>query len=68
MSKPVYDPKLDLVITNTQDALVAFDELKDDGVSARSLSIAYTKLQEALMWLNKFRFQESNDLPERHNL
>jgi hypothetical protein len=55
-------------IDGNKAALRALDRLKSDGISARPLSIAYTKLQESLMWLNKFRFQEINELPERHNL
>lgn len=65
MSEPF---ELTEAIDETKASLQALDALKSDGISGRSLSIAYTKLQEALMWLNKYRFQDLNNLPERHNL
>ena len=59
---------LDLLtaINETKAALIALDELNKDGVTGRSLSIAYTKMQEGLMWLNKYRFNDSQGLSERH--
>lgn len=33
----------------------AFEDLKGLGASSRELSLVYTKLEEAMMWLNKHR-------------
>ena len=52
----------------TKSALRALDALKEEGITGRSLSLAYTKLQEALMWLNKFKLNDQHKLPERHTL